>query len=136
MLKIGRGAAAPPFMVMDVIAAANARQATLAPNEPHVIRMEVGQPGTGAPAGAVEAVATALRSGLALGYTEAFGRQSLRERIAAHIRDWYKRGSAGGADCCDRGPPRARFRWRSLPRSTPVIGSRWRRRSIRRTSTS
>ncbi len=51
-LKIGRGAAAPPFMVMDVIAAANARQAALPPGAPHVIRMEVGQPGTGAPAGA------------------------------------------------------------------------------------
>ena len=24
-----------------------------------------------------------------LGYTEAFGRRSLRERIAAHYRDWY-----------------------------------------------
>ena len=31
----------------------------------------------------------ALRSGDALGYTEAFGRRSLRERIVAHYRDWY-----------------------------------------------
>jgi hypothetical protein len=30
MLKIGKGANAPPFIVMDVIAAANARQAALA----------------------------------------------------------------------------------------------------------
>lgn len=88
-LKIGRGAAAPPFMVMDVIAAANARQAALPPGAPHVIRMEVGQPGTGAPAGAVAAAIDALRSGDSLGYTEAFGRRSLRERIAAHYRDWY-----------------------------------------------
>jgi aspartate/methionine/tyrosine aminotransferase len=89
VLKIGRGASAPPFMVMDVIAAANARQAALPPNAPHVIRMEVGQPGTGAPAGAVAAVEAALRSGDPLGYTEAFGRFSLRTRIAEHIRSWY-----------------------------------------------
>ena len=88
-LKVGRGAAAPPFMVMDVIAAANARAAALPPGAPHVIRMEVGQPGTGAPAGAVAAAVAALRSGDALGYTEAFGRRSLRERIVAHYRDWY-----------------------------------------------
>ena len=88
-LKIGRGAAAPPFIVMDVIAAANARQALLPVGAPRVIRMEVGQPGTGAPAGAVAAAQAALRSGDPLGYTEAFGRISLRERIVAHIRDWY-----------------------------------------------
>ncbi|MEA2778114.1 MAG: hypothetical protein QOF90_3520 [Acetobacteraceae bacterium] len=88
-LKIGKGASAPPFLVMDVIAAANARQAELAPDAPHVIRMEVGQPGTGAPAGAVAAAQAALRSGHPLGYTEAFGLRSLRNRIAAHARDWY-----------------------------------------------
>ena len=88
-LKIGKGASAPPFLVMDIISAANARQAALPPGAPHVIRMEVGQPGTGAPAGAVEAAQAALRSGNPLGYTEAFGLSSLRARIAAHIRSWY-----------------------------------------------
>jgi aspartate/methionine/tyrosine aminotransferase len=88
-LKIGRGASAPPFLVMDVISAANARQAALPEGAPHVIRMEVGQPGTGAPAGAVAAAQSALRSGHPLGYTEAFGLQSLRERISAHARNWY-----------------------------------------------
>ncbi len=90
MLKIGRGASAPPFIVMDVIAAANERQATLPVGAPHVIRMEVGQPGTGAPQGAVAAATAALRSGDPLGYTEAFGRRSLRARIVAHYRDWYR----------------------------------------------
>ena len=90
MLKIGRGASAPPFIVMDVIAAANARQASLAPGAPHVIRMEVGQPGTGAPAGAIAAAGQALRSGDPLGYTEAFGRRSLRDRIVRHYHDWYR----------------------------------------------
>ena len=88
-LKIGRGAASPPFLVMDVIAAANARQAALPPAAPHVIRMEVGQPGTGAPAGAIAAAQAALRSGNPLGYTEAFGIRSLREKIAAHVKAWY-----------------------------------------------
>lgn len=89
MLKVGRGAHAPPFLVMDVIAAANARQAALPPGHPHVIRMEVGQPGTGAPAGAVAAAAAALGGTDPLGYTEALGRPSLRRRIARHYRDWY-----------------------------------------------
>jgi aspartate/methionine/tyrosine aminotransferase len=88
-LKVGKGAAAPPFLVMDVIAAANARQLVLPAGAPHVLRMEVGQPGTGAPAGAVAAAQAALRSGHALGYTEAFGLRSLRERISFHIRSWY-----------------------------------------------
>jgi aspartate/methionine/tyrosine aminotransferase len=88
-IKVGKAAAAPPFIVMDVIAAANARAAALPPGAPHVIRMEVGQPGTGAPAGAVAAAVAALRSGDPLGYTEALGRRPLRERIAAHYRAWY-----------------------------------------------
>jgi aspartate/methionine/tyrosine aminotransferase len=88
-IKTAVAAASPPFMVMDVIAAANARAAALPPGGPHVIRMEVGQPGTGAPAGAVAAAQAALRSGASLGYTEALGIPSLRERIAAHYRDWY-----------------------------------------------
>lgn len=89
MLKVGQGAHAPPFMVMDVITAANARQAALPAGSPHVIRMEVGQPGSGAPAGAVRAAAAALGGGDPLGYTEAFGRASLRARIARHYADWY-----------------------------------------------
>jgi len=89
VLKVGRGAAAPPFMVMDVITAANARQAALPPGAPHVIRMEVGQPGTGAPAGAVAAAQRALSAGAPMGYTEAFGLPSLRARIAAHGIAWY-----------------------------------------------
>ena len=88
-LKVGRGAQSPPFLVMDVIAAANARQASLPPGAPRILRMEVGQPGTGAPAGAVAAAQDALRGGAALGYTEAFGLPGLRARIARHYLDWY-----------------------------------------------
>jgi aspartate/methionine/tyrosine aminotransferase len=89
MLKVGRGAAVPPFIVMDVIAAANTRAATLAPGAPGIIHMEVGQPGTGAPRTATEAVVAALNSGAPMGYTEAFGLPSLRARIARHYADWY-----------------------------------------------
>ncbi|WP_191086283.1 pyridoxal phosphate-dependent aminotransferase [Roseococcus microcysteis] len=74
---------------MDVIAAANARAATLPPGAPGILRMEVGQPGHGAPRGAVEAATRAMRSGHALGYTEAFGLPSLRARIARHYVDHY-----------------------------------------------
>ncbi|MBO0712665.1 MAG: aminotransferase class I/II-fold pyridoxal phosphate-dependent enzyme [Acetobacteraceae bacterium] len=88
-LKIGRAHRAPPFIVMDVIAQANAREAARGPADPRVIRMEVGQPGTGAPVAAVAAAEDALRSGNPMGYTEAFGRPSLRRRIARHYRDWY-----------------------------------------------
>jgi aspartate/methionine/tyrosine aminotransferase len=88
-LKVGRGAEAPPFLVMDVIAAANARAASLPPGAPGIIRMEVGQPGTGAPRGAAEAAIRALRAGASLGYTEAFGIPSLRARIAGHYAAKY-----------------------------------------------
>lgn len=88
-LKTGRGAEAPPFIVMDIIAAANRREAARAPGDPRTIRMEVGQPGTGAPAGAREAAMRALAAGAPLGYTEIFGLPSLRARICRHYADWY-----------------------------------------------
>lgn len=88
-LKAGRGAEAPPFLVMDVIAAANARAAALPVGAPGILRMEVGQPGTGAPKGAAEAAIRALQAGAPLGYTEAFGLPSLRARIARHYAERY-----------------------------------------------
>jgi aspartate/methionine/tyrosine aminotransferase len=92
-LKIGRGADAPAFLVMDVIAAANARAASLPPGAfadgLGIIRMEVGHRGAGARGGATDAAIRAMTSGAALGYTEAFGLPSLRERIAAHYADRY-----------------------------------------------
>jgi len=63
-LKIGSGASAPPFIVMDVITAANARQAALPAGTPNVIRMEVGQPGTGAPAGRMSGCFRRMADGL------------------------------------------------------------------------
>lgn len=89
MLKLGDAAALPPFRVMDVIAAANARAARLPAGSPKVIRMMAGQPATGAPRGAAEAAARAMLAGAPLGYTETRGNLALRERIAAHYQDWY-----------------------------------------------
>ncbi|OYX96875.1 MAG: hypothetical protein B7Y78_02975, partial [Caulobacter sp. 35-67-4] len=79
----------PPFRVMDVITKANQRAATLPPGAEKILRMEVGQPGTGLPEGARLAAAAALNAGDPLGYTEGLGRDFLRARIAAHYQDWY-----------------------------------------------
>ena len=88
-MKVGRGASAPPFLVMDVIKAANAQAAALPAGAPGILRMEVGQPATGAPAGAVAAAMAALGARAPMGYTEAFGLPSLRRRIARHYADHY-----------------------------------------------
>jgi aspartate/methionine/tyrosine aminotransferase len=88
-MKTGAGRVVPPFRVMDVITAANARARVLPQGAPRVLRMEAGQPGTGLPEGARRAAAAALQGGDIMGYTEALGRPSLRARIAAHIQDWY-----------------------------------------------
>ena len=83
-LKVARRGRIPPFIVMDVMRAANAREAA----GEHVLHLEVGQPGSGAPRGVVEAARAALDSDR-LGYTEAFGIPSLRERIVRHYKDFY-----------------------------------------------
>ena len=89
MLKVGTGGAIRPFLAMDVSATATRLEAALAPGAPRIIHMEVGQPGTPAPLGARQAAEAALRAGAPLGYTDALGRLSLRERISAHYQDWY-----------------------------------------------
>jgi len=76
--------AVDPFIVMDVMQAAAAAEGA----GRHVIRMEVGQPGTGAPSGAVAALARAMDEG-ALGYTVALGLPALRARIARMYGEWY-----------------------------------------------
>ena len=91
MLKIASATRIPPFHVsfLEMATAANRLQAGRAPADPRVIHLEVGQPGTGAPAGAVRAVREALQGGVTMGYTEALGLPSLRHAIARHIQDWY-----------------------------------------------
>jgi aspartate/methionine/tyrosine aminotransferase len=74
----------PAFIVMDVISAAARREAEGA----DIIHMEVGQPGTAAPAVAREAVKRFIDTDT-LGYSEALGRPALRARIARHYKDSY-----------------------------------------------
>ena len=73
----------PPFMVMDVMAAAARIEAAGG----HVIHMEVGQPAASAPKAAIQAARAALDS--RIDYTAALGTPSLRERIARHYRESY-----------------------------------------------
>ncbi|MBB95280.1 MAG: 1-aminocyclopropane-1-carboxylate deaminase [Rhodobacteraceae bacterium] len=74
-----------PFIVMDVMEAA--RQ--LEEEGRHIVHMEVGQPSTGAPVGAVRAVREALGSDDPMGYTVALGLPELREKIADLYGKWY-----------------------------------------------
>ena len=83
-LKVASRGTIPPFIVMDVMRAANEREAA----QGDVIHMEVGQPSTPAPAGVKAAAHRALDADK-LGYTDAFGIPPLRQAVARHIRDWY-----------------------------------------------
>jgi aspartate/methionine/tyrosine aminotransferase len=71
----------PPFMVMDVMAAAGRIEAAGG----RVIHMEVGQPAAPAPASAIAAARNALAGPLR--YTEALGIPGLRARIARHYAE-------------------------------------------------
>ncbi len=83
-LKIARRSRIPPFIVMDVLRDANAREAA----GEEVLHLEVGQPGTPAP-GAVREAAKAALEGQRLGYTDALGIPSLRARIARSYAESY-----------------------------------------------
>ncbi|MCX7559984.1 aminotransferase class I/II-fold pyridoxal phosphate-dependent enzyme [Sulfitobacter sp. F26204] len=115
-MRISKRSAVDPFIVMDVMQAAAAAEA----RGEHIIHMEVGQPGTGAPKAAVAALNQAMDEA-ALGYTVALGLPALRARIAQMYGAWYNvdldparviitSGSSGGFilaftalfDTCDR----------------------------------
>ena len=74
----------PPFMVMDVMAAA----ARLEAQGRRIVHMEVGQPAAGAPPSSIAAVRSALAEG-PHGYTETLGMAPLRRRIAGNYPQWY-----------------------------------------------
>src|SRR5947209_11623643 len=84
MLVPSKRSDVPPFIVMDVMAAAAEREA----KGERVIHMEVGQPAAAAPLVAREAAQAALLEGR-IGYTEALGLPGLRARIARHYREAY-----------------------------------------------
>src|SRR4051794_17430992 len=92
LLKASARSDVPPFMVMDVMAAAERIEAAGG----HVIHMEVGQPAAPAPRTAIGAAHAALEQGR-IDYTSALGLPSLRQRITRHYREAYR---------CDLDPER------------------------------
>lgn len=74
----------PPFMVMDVMAAAARIEAAGG----HVVHMEVGQPANPAPRTAIAAARAALEHGR-IEYTSALGIPSLRARITRYYRETH-----------------------------------------------
>ena len=90
-LKVSKRGTIPPFIVMDVLRAANERAAA----GHDVVHLEVGQPSTGAPSLVVEAAKAALDAD-PLGYTDALGLPELRRGIAEHYKHTY--GIAVDAD--------------------------------------
>ncbi len=83
-LKIAQRSLIDPFIVMDVMRAAN----ELAARGEDVLHLEVGQPGTPAPQKVIAAAQAALHKEL-LGYTDSLGIPELRQRVAQHYGDFY-----------------------------------------------
>ncbi len=83
-MRISSRGEVDPFIVMDVMESARKAEAS----GENIIHMEVGQPATGAPKPAIEALAKQMQSA-ALGYTVALGLPLLRARIAQLYHDWY-----------------------------------------------
>src|SRR5215831_17767388 len=83
-LRPSRRGLVPPFIAMDVLRAANERQAAGA----GIIHLEVGHPGSPAPEPVLEAARQALTSE-PIGYTDALGIAPLRQAIADHYQAQY-----------------------------------------------
>jgi aspartate/methionine/tyrosine aminotransferase len=84
LVKTSRRSQVDPFIVMDVMQAASEAEAA----GRHIVHLEVGQPGTPAPAAARQALAQRLQ-GDPMGYTVALGLPELRRGIAGLYRRWY-----------------------------------------------
>lgn len=82
-LSATRGAKIAPFYAMEVLKAANRRQA----DGHDVLHLELGEPGGPPPPQALAAARRAMEAGTRLGYTEALGSPRLRARIARHYAD-------------------------------------------------
>jgi aspartate/methionine/tyrosine aminotransferase len=83
-LRQSRRGVIPPFIAMDVLRAANEREAAGA----DIIHLEVGQPGSSAPKPVLDAARRALTNE-PIGYTDALGIAPLRREIAAHYQAQY-----------------------------------------------
>jgi aspartate/methionine/tyrosine aminotransferase len=84
LIKPSARSGVPPFMVMDVMAAAARIEAAGG----RVVHMEVGQPAAPAPQAAIAAARATLATGR-IDYTEALGIPALRARIARHYAERY-----------------------------------------------
>jgi aspartate/methionine/tyrosine aminotransferase len=84
LLQPSARSAVPPFLVMDVVAAAGRLEA----QGRRIVHMEVGQPAAKAPTTAIAAARAALSKG-PIGYTETLGIGSLRARISRTYREWH-----------------------------------------------
>ena len=84
-MKLSARSNISPFIVMEVMAAAAAREA----QGGDVLHLEVGQPSTSAPGGVLDAAHQALRDNR-IGYTLALGLPELRQAIAQHYSDAYR----------------------------------------------
>jgi len=83
-VKVATRSAVPPFAVMEILAAANARRA----RGEDVLVLCAGEPAGGAPAAVRQRAAAVLAAG-DLGYTEATGIPPLRAALAAHYTATY-----------------------------------------------
>jgi aspartate/methionine/tyrosine aminotransferase len=84
LLKVAERAAIPPFHVMDVLSAANARQRA----KGDMISLAAGQPSAGAPKPVRAAAADALHRD-SLGYTEQLGIPEIRAAVAQYYERRY-----------------------------------------------
>ncbi|MBI2235356.1 MAG: aminotransferase class I/II-fold pyridoxal phosphate-dependent enzyme [Magnetospirillum sp.] len=96
--KVAERGAIAPFIVMDVMRAANEREQAGG----DVIHLEVGQPSGQAPSRVLEAAKRAI-DGEPLGYTLALGTETLRERISQHYRIAYGATVEPGCICITTG---------------------------------
>lgn len=83
-LKVAQRGRISPFIVMDVVRAANAQAAAGS----EVLHLEVGQPATKAPQPVLDAAKRALDNSL-IGYSDAFGLPDLRQALAGHYAALY-----------------------------------------------
>lgn len=83
-LKVAQRGRISPFIVMDVVRAANAQAAAGS----EVLHLEVGQPATKAPQPVLDAAKRALDDSL-IGYSDAFGLPELRQALAGHYAALY-----------------------------------------------
>jgi aspartate/methionine/tyrosine aminotransferase len=84
LLKVAERASVPPFHVMDVLSAANARQRARG----DVVSLAAGQPSAAAPKPVLAAAREVLGTD-ALGYTEQLGIPELRGKVAEHYERRY-----------------------------------------------